>query len=744
MATTEARLLIDWNNDGLYDHPLSDVTRDLIQQKKNSFRRGRNYQSQTYGVSVAGRGEFFLTDHEGKYRDLHDSTANLDEARVFPRLGVQLQLRGEGAWQPGWTGFLDDATFTERQGTSELAIKALGPLNFLTSEVSLPSGEPILRNRLTQEAAAEIVSAVGLPAYLAPTFVFAANGQVKEYAFNTTKSVQTAPTTLTELRTIATLPGNAEFDGGATTESGRHFLIQQTTLYEVDLAAGTLTPYATGIPSGIQFSSLLAVGDTLYFLSSTFNPTTATLYSIDTTQESPAATSVGVVATPPGFPFPINGTDCAAWFQGQAWFHQFGIGWFTVDLVTRTATRVTSQTGSHSNYFPRSAFSWFNERLFVVDNNGDLTEINTTDGEPLRHSRPAQLPAVGAAGGFLVGGERTLQGNTRLPYWWANNERALEALRAVEYSEGGFVYERKDGLVGFDDRSRRQNLSGRLLKATFTDDWENPGFEDAVQIDRNGLKSVAPTKDVATTIENRTRAFRAAPETALQVLWELQQPITLGAGSTAQPFTQIIFPEYPTPRAPNGSVAASEWTAPEAVTDYDEAPGFSAAIVVNGNSVRLTLTNTSAVSVVVNRLQLRGKRLEELDQVPIVIEDADAIASLGQRRRLGIESPWLPDLELARTDAEFQLSLVSVPREKISITSTGAGRGVAPLLELDLSDRVRVERKRESKEFFVESIQYELKQGRVVGTYLCSPAAAGGRVFILDVDELAGGAVLGP
>ena len=84
------RLQIDWNGNGLYDHPLSDVTNDVLKSPLKASR-GRNFSSQLYGRSVAGAFSFALLNSDKKYSPLaaNSQLTNL----VVPHRLVKLEAK---------------------------------------------------------------------------------------------------------------------------------------------------------------------------------------------------------------------------------------------------------------------------------------------------------------------------------------------------------------------------------------------------------------------------------------------------------------------------------------------------------------------------------------------------------------------------------------------------------------------------------------------------------------------------
>ena len=109
-------ILIDWDGDGSFSHPLTDTFADLT---KGGVRttRGRNYASMIYGRSVAGTLEATLVNHEGGYDRLASSDLS---GLVLPRRRLIFMLAINHVAYRLWSGFLDTAKKIARTGGNDV------------------------------------------------------------------------------------------------------------------------------------------------------------------------------------------------------------------------------------------------------------------------------------------------------------------------------------------------------------------------------------------------------------------------------------------------------------------------------------------------------------------------------------------------------------------------------------------------------------------------------------------------
>ena len=110
-------ILIDWDGDGSYSHPLSDAFIDLTKAGVHT-KRGRNYASMIYGRSVAGTLEATLTNHDGDY-DRFAPTSEL-QGLLLPRRRLMFLMAWQDTAYRLWSGYLDKLNKKARTGGNDI------------------------------------------------------------------------------------------------------------------------------------------------------------------------------------------------------------------------------------------------------------------------------------------------------------------------------------------------------------------------------------------------------------------------------------------------------------------------------------------------------------------------------------------------------------------------------------------------------------------------------------------------
>ena len=132
-----------------------------------------------------------------------------------------------------------------------------------------------------------------------------------------------------------------------------------------------------------------------------------------------------------------------------------------------------------------------------------------------------------------------INGTREMSRWWASNIRRLDALRELEDTEGGFVYEGKDGIIGMDDHGARVSAAAALSVLRFSDS-ETPDDDD-IPVIIDGFTPDQPLEDLANRITTRLRIFGSGSS---QVLFRVDDlPVLANTELT-------IIARYPTEKSP--------------------------------------------------------------------------------------------------------------------------------------------------------------------------------------------------
>lgn len=197
--------------------------------------------------------------------------------------------------------------------------------------------------------------------------------------------------------------------------------------------------------------------------------------------------------------------------------------------------------------------------------------------------------------------------------------RKSRALKQIPVAPGSMA-KRK-----LEDGSYRllQDGSKRLLNDASTLTLDNLMHE--LQIKPRKLANVV-------TVSVYPRTYDAAPTT---VLWSNQSELTLSAGES-----KTISGNYRNPSG-GGSACGINMVPPQATTDYlmfsaksGGGSNITSSLVVSTvfltNKVTLTLTNSSASTGYINKLQVRGMGVYKYDASSSTSSDAASIASFGK------------------------------------------------------------------------------------------------------------------
>ena len=313
-----------------------------------------------------------------------------------------------------------------------------------------------------------------------------------------------------------------------------------------------------------------------------------------------------------------------------------------------------------------------------------------------------------------------IRGTREMARWWAARPRLVE-LRDLEQTEGGFLWEPKDGFVGMQATDHRQQASAQVSQATFVD--TNPAMDEIPAI-ANGIKPDHPFEDLANVITSQVRTYGVGAE---EVLWSATGfPIS---GSSDIPITI----RYPNENTRSNNVAVSSWTALAVGTDYTAQSGVTLTLTTEGNNATIRIQNVNAADTAMD-IQIRGVPIVRNAPVEIITPDQDSIDEVGQPIPYPFPTPWLSDPALVKILHDILLRLYSSPAERLTLTwEVESGRAIAA--SLDLSDRVEVMRRGEATEFFIESIRHRLTRDFHFITMTLSPAGIYGALFIMGLSR---------
>ena len=303
-------------------------------------------------------------------------------------------------------------------------------------------------------------------------------------------------------------------------------------------------------------------------------------------------------------------------------------------------------------------------------------------------------------GTSYVGGDKVLN-------QWPGvlDQVALNSLQELEETEESFLFERLDGELALDAENARSTGASAMSALTLTDQIQAATDVPLLRgsyLDL-GFKQIANVINVpvATLAESGEITLVSSPDVALP------------AGSTRS----IIY-SYPSASSPSSHRAAASWVAPVSGTDYTAHTGLTLTGAVVGEAYEVTFTNTSAASITVDDLELRGKALVAGTIIIVPSKDSDSILKFKEREYLR-PSKLFTEIGPAQEYADGRVSRHKDPVGWL-VALWPAYYAPEEARSLDLSRRITVEREGETKEYFLEGTGMAM-QGFARMEYLLSP-----------------------
>lgn len=335
-------------------------------------------------------------------------------------------------------------------------------------------------------------------------------------------------------------------------------------------------------------------------------------------------------------------------------------------------------------------------------------------------------------------------GETTMTRWWTSAQPALDAVRAIEETEVGYIGESPDGEIVFESRQSRLQAPHTASQATFSDAADAAlSYAEIEQID--------PMSEIYNTMAANVQLYTVAGSAT--VLWTLAEsganspPLPIGAAKT-------FVAKYPTAASASNAKHVNAWTTTAATTDMTAnaaADGSGSnltsdigiSVAKYAESMNITLTNNSATDAYITKLQARGTAVTADDPLKIVEEDSTSQTSFG-KRTFPLEGPFIPSEQEARGLMAFLLSIHKDPMRMVIITWDGNkdSTHATKARTLDISDRITVTASNRAglginADFFIEHMRHSMdSEGRYIVTYECSDATAYGGFWVLDVGRL--------
>ena len=358
--------------------------------------------------------------------------------------------------------------------------------------------------------------------------------------------------------------------------------------------------------------------------------------------------------------------------------------------------------------------------------------------------------------GWPAGDRDVDAGQTTMTRFWLDQQKALAGLRVIERTEGGFLREKPNGDIRFEDRHTRLKSPHTVSQATFRGD--TPGgfpYIFPVLFEGGGLGYSDPQQlDPLPNIFNRFPIDIVTYAVgALATLWTHSET---GASSPllAPGESRSFSARYPTPSAATDAVAVDAWTTPVASTDYtantasggsgtDVTSDIAVAVTKSAQTMAITLTNNGSTVAYITLLQARGTPVTANDPVRVVAEDTSSQSTYGQRSFRPREQ-FVPDTQEGQGWADFNLSIYKdpIPIVQITVHANRDHAHMEQVLTRDISDRITLIATGRAglginQDFFIESELHEVSEARVHRvTWRLSPASGYSNFWILGTSKL--------
>ena len=315
-------------------------------------------------------------------------------------------------------------------------------------------------------------------------------------------------------------------------------------------------------------------------------------------------------------------------------------------------------------------------------------------------------------------------GQTTVTKYWTTQINALKAIREIEETEPGFIYEMHDGKIKFEDRTYRGTNEDALTSVlTFSDASDRTYSYETIK-QENAIDSVF------NVVEATVKIYSTG---SIATLWTHPES---GANSPliSAGATNVYYAEYPPPLDAilaseiAGQVSVEAWTTPVATTDYtvnaaadgsgsNLTSSVSVAVVKLSNIMKISLSNTGATDGYITLLKARGTTVVTSDPALIIAEDATSQTAYAKRTYTS-RAKWIPSSVDAQNWCNAQLSVYKDPQPRITISFT-AGKDANHMyaaLEAGISTRVTLVAANNSglginEDFFIENIRHKITEG---------------------------------
>lgn len=382
----------------------------------------------------------------------------------------------------------------------------------------------------------------------------------------------------------------------------------------------------------------------------------------------------------------------------------------------------------------------------VLDASGPLRFIGDRKAQIAISTNVATGTAVGLVlddAGWAAGDRTIDTGQVTMTRWKADGLQALTALRDLEETEFGFISESADGKIVFEDVFHRLLSPHTTSQATFSD-------ASGAALSYDSIEELDPWREIFNRFEADVTTWTVQ---SLATLWNITGEVPSIQPSSTRDFWAL----YPTPDAATQADHVDAWTTPVSGTDYiantaSDGSGSnvtaSMTVVVSkfANSMKISVTNTTAAVAYLTTLQARGTAVYKNDPIRVGVEDATSQTKYG-KRNFPLPGKFYPTTVRAQSFVEYGLSRYKdlLPVLALTFQANMDAAHMTQALTRDVSERVTVRADATTasgaqlginEDFYIEAMthRYDLKAHTV--TYQLSSAKGDGGYWILGTSQL--------
>lgn len=302
-----------------------------------------------------------------------------------------------------------------------------------------------------------------------------------------------------------------------------------------------------------------------------------------------------------------------------------------------------------------------------------------------------------------TGGRDIDPGVSVMPWWWAEDTTAAEAVDRLLRTEGppaaAYV---EAGVFVFRDRHHRVlRAVSATSQGTYTHiEPAGSGPAGDYKIERGSFRYDHGLTSIANSV---TFAVEQRQPSDVATVWTSEDPLTVAAGQTVQVVAQAEDP----------FVSA---LTPEADVDYTVASGAVTVAISRGSGRSVTLSVTASSDAVVTRLAVRATPIVVARTVKVVYEDTASISQFG--RRAWTEDCGLANVYDAAVCAQKIITLYGMNRPTITVRIAHVHGGPIPARYLDqilrrrIGDRITVRHDPTgiNADFYIEKIAHTIRK----------------------------------